>query len=56
MMLREHEISNRRLSESFYSGAPISFMDPTACITMCCSLLCHVMVCVHLIILYDILL
>ncbi|EWM20389.1 hypothetical protein Naga_100417g6 [Nannochloropsis gaditana] len=31
-------------------------MDPTICIMMCCSLLYHVMVCVHLIILYVILL
>src|SRR6056297_3153575 len=56
MMLREHEIGDRRLSgprrlsEPSYSVAPISFMDPTVCITMCCSLLYHVMVCVHLII------
>src|SRR6056297_1726853 len=50
MMLREHEIGDRRLSEPSYSVAPISFMDPTVCIVMCCSLLYHVMVCVHLII------
>ncbi|EWM20199.1 hypothetical protein Naga_101002g2 [Nannochloropsis gaditana] len=50
MMLREHEIGDRRLSEPSYSVAPISLMDPTVCITMCCSLLYHVMVCVHLII------
>jgi hypothetical protein len=51
MMLREHEISDRRLSERC---TPISFMGPTVCIMMCCSLLCHVMVCIHLIILYII--
>jgi len=50
MMLREHEIGDRRLSEPSYSVAPISFMDPTVSIVMCCSLLYHVMVCVHLII------
>src|SRR6056297_3081989 len=50
MMLREHEIGDRRLSEPSYSVAPISFMDPTVCIVMCYSLLYHIMVCVHLII------
>jgi hypothetical protein len=50
MILREHEIGDRRLSEPSHSVAPISFMDPTVCIAMCCSLLYHVMVCVHLII------
>jgi hypothetical protein len=41
MMLREHEIGDRRLSEPrslsepSYSVAPISFMDPTVCIAMC---------------------
>ncbi|EWM24813.1 hypothetical protein Naga_100294g8 [Nannochloropsis gaditana] len=29
MLLREHEISDRRLSEPSYSVAPISLMDPT---------------------------
>src|SRR6056297_1033448 len=50
MMLREHEIGDRRLSEPSYSVAPISFMDPTVSIVMCCSLLYHVILCVHLII------
>jgi hypothetical protein len=35
MMLRKHEISDRRFSEPCYSVAPISFMDPTVCITLC---------------------
>ena len=35
MMLREHEIGDRRLSEPSYSVAPISLMDPTVCIAMC---------------------
>jgi hypothetical protein len=35
MMMREHEISDRRLSEPSYSVAPTSFMDPTVCIVMC---------------------
>ncbi|EWM20688.1 hypothetical protein Naga_100433g3 [Nannochloropsis gaditana] len=34
MMLREHEFSDRRLSEPSYSVAPISLMDPTVCIAM----------------------
>jgi hypothetical protein len=35
MMLRKHEISDRRLSEPFDRVAPISFMDPTGCFMMC---------------------
>ncbi|EWM20261.1 transposable element [Nannochloropsis gaditana] len=35
MMLREHEISDRRLSEPSYGVAPMSLMDPTVCIAMC---------------------
>jgi hypothetical protein len=53
MLLREREISDRRLSESFYTyilhGSSSLYHDVL-------SLLCHVMVCVHLIILYVILL